>query len=80
MFGLELPRREQADYTFSFEPLDKRVRAEFAGITVADSDRVMVMKETRLPPVYYFPAQDVRMDLMHKTVHHTNCPFKGIAS
>lgn len=78
--ALERPRRETADYTFSLSPLGRRVRAEFAGVTIVDSDRVVIMKETRLPPVHYFPVDDVRMDLMRKTDHHTNCPFKGNAS
>ncbi len=78
--SLERPQHEQADYTFKLSPLGKRVRAEFAGVTVVDSDRVMVMTETRLPPVYYFPMEDVRMDLMERADHRTNCPFKGNAS
>lgn len=78
--SLERPRHEQADYTFSLTPLGKRVRAQWRGITVVDSSRAVVMKETRLPPVHYFPVEDVRMDLMQRTVHRTNCPFKGNAS
>lgn len=78
--SLERPRHEQADYTFSLLPLAKRIRAELSGVTIVDSNRAVVMKETRLPPVYYFPISDVRMDLMERTDHHTNCPFKGNAS
>lgn len=78
--SLERPRHEQADYTFSLSPLGKQMRAEFAGLTIVDSHRAVIMLETRLPPVRYFPMEDVRMDLMQKTSHHTNCPFKGNAS
>ena len=78
--GVEKPGPERADYRFSFEPLGRRVRAEFNGVTVADSERVMVMRETRLPPAFYFPLQDVRMDLMQRSQRHTHCPFKGNAS
>jgi class 3 adenylate cyclase len=39
-----------------------------------------VVHETRLPPAYYFPAEDVRMDLLAKTAFSTHCPFKGNAS
>ena len=38
------------------------------------------MHETRLPMVYYFPRDDVRMDLLERTEHLTYCPFKGNAS
>ena len=58
----------------------KRVRAVFAGETVADSTGVLIMHETRLRPAFYFPREDVRMDLLVRTDRHTHCPFKGNAS
>ena len=73
----ELPSSE---YGFSFDRFPHHVRAEISGIVVADSHDVMVMHETRLPPAYYFPRKDVRMDLMTPTRHQTICPFKGNAS
>jgi class 3 adenylate cyclase/uncharacterized protein (DUF427 family) len=68
------------DYEIRFEPSGKRVRVEFNGATVADSGRALVLHETRLPPAYYFPAEDVRTDLLVRTEHATHCPFKGNAS
>lgn len=67
-------------YSMSFEPSPKRIRVVFNGRTVADSDQVMILRETRLPPVYYFPRDDVRMELLRRTDHHTHCPFKGNAA
>jgi class 3 adenylate cyclase/uncharacterized protein (DUF427 family) len=67
------------DYRFTFEPYPHRVRAVFAGVAIADSDTVMVLEETRLAPVYYFPREHVRMDLMRPTDYRTHCPFKGNA-
>ncbi|MGI9493282.1 MAG: DUF427 domain-containing protein, partial [Geminicoccaceae bacterium] len=67
-------------YRFDIEPSPKYVRIEFNGVTIADSAKVVVMRETRLPPVYYIPREDVRMDLLHRTELHTHCPFKGNAS
>jgi uncharacterized protein (DUF427 family) len=32
------------------------------------------------PVVYYIPRQDVRMDRLVRSSHHTYCPFKGQAS
>ena len=69
-----------AGYHLTLEPCTKRVRVEYGGECIVDSDRVLVMHETRLAPVYYFPRDDVRMDLMEKTTHRTHCPFKGNAS
>ena len=73
------PAAGSARYQFTFEPSPTRVRAEFNGVTVVDSDAVMVMAETRLPAVYYFPRGDVRMDLMCRTEHVTHCPLRGNA-
>ena len=69
-----------AGYHLTLEPSDKRVRVEFGGETIVESNHVLVMHETRLAPVYYFPRDDVRMDLMERTSHNTHCPFKGNAS
>jgi len=69
-----------SDYEIRSEPCAKRVRAEFNGEWIADSQRALVVHETRLTPAYYFPAEDVRMELLRKTDFHTHCPFKGNAS
>lgn len=69
-----------AGYRVIIEPRAERIRAVFNGVTVADSARAMIMHETRLPCVYYFPREDVRMDLMRPSDHRTHCPFRGNAS
>jgi uncharacterized protein (DUF427 family) len=68
------------DHVLYFEDSPRRVRVVFGGETVADSRRVKLMHETRYLPVYYFPEEDVRMDLLEATDHTTRCPFKGDAS
>ena len=70
----------EPDYHISFEPNNHRIRIIYNGVTIADSTRTVICRETRYPPVYYFPRADVRMDLLHRTVHHSHCPFKGNAS
>jgi uncharacterized protein (DUF427 family)/class 3 adenylate cyclase len=67
-------------YRIEIEPSPKRVRVVFRGVTVADTTRALVLRETRLPPVYYLPKADVRMDLLEPTAYRTHCPFKGDAS
>ena len=62
------------------EASPKRVRAVFAGHTIADSNRVLMLREAKHTPVYYFPMDDVRMDLLVPSAHRTTCPFKGEAS
>jgi uncharacterized protein (DUF427 family) len=68
------------EHTVRLEPSGKRVRAYLGGVPVADSARVRLQFETGHLPVYYFPADDVRMDCLQSTDHHTYCPCKGEAS
>jgi class 3 adenylate cyclase/uncharacterized protein (DUF427 family) len=74
------PAPAHEGYRLSIEPDPRRIRAVFQGETIADSSNVLVMHETRLAPVFYFPRADVRMDLMVNSDRNTHCPFKGNAS
>ena len=65
---------------FRWEDSRRRVRVVFADVTVADSKRAMLLLEFGRLPVYYFPVEDVRMDLLEATEHHTYSPLKGEAS
>ena len=71
---------EHPDYRVRFEPCAKRVRVMASGTAVADTTRVRLMRETGHVPVYYFPRDDLRMDLLERSDHRTFCPFKGTAS
>ncbi len=42
----------------------RRVRAYFDNELLVDSEKVLLVFETRRPPVYWFPIEDVRMDLL----------------
>jgi uncharacterized protein (DUF427 family) len=70
----------RSQYGFTITPSSKRVTVVFNGETIVDSTRGMVLMETRLSPVYYFPRDDVRMELLKRTTHRTHCPFKGNAT
>ena len=78
------PKRAEAAsaplHTISTEPAEGVVRAMFGGQVVAESSSALLLRETGLPAVTYFPMDDVRMDLMYRTDHQTTCPFKGEAS
>ena len=79
---MQLMTRQDAreGYRVTISPSQNRIRAVFNGETVADSIRVLIMRETRLPWVHYFHPDDVRSDFLTRTNHLTNCPFKGNAS
>jgi uncharacterized protein (DUF427 family) len=57
-----------------------RVRVLYQNHVIADSDEVLVLQEEGLPPVQYFPREDVSMEYMSKTDRGTHCPYKGDAS
>src|SRR5260370_844732 len=42
----------------------RRVHAYFANQLIADSQKVLPVFETKRPPVYWFPIEDVNMDLL----------------
>ncbi len=65
---------------FRWEDSRRRVRVVFAGVPIADSKRVMLLHEFGHLPVFYFPMEDVRMDLMEASDYHTDSPLKGEAS
>lgn len=58
----------------------RRVHVHFDGIRVADSERTMLLRQHGFLPVYYFPADDVRTDLLVATDYTTTSPYKGTAS
>jgi uncharacterized protein (DUF427 family) len=57
----------------------RHVRVEIDGVTVADSRSPRILFETGLPPRYYLPLTDVRIDLLQPSDSHTSCPYKGTA-
>jgi len=58
----------------------RHVTVSIGGQTVADSRRTRVLFEAGLPPRWYFPIEDVRMDLLGATDRQTTCAYKGFAS
>ncbi len=76
-FNFEPPPPGRALY---LDPSPKRIRVQVAGETVADSRRTMLLHESGHQPIYYFPPEDVRADLLERSDRHTHCPKKGDAS
>jgi uncharacterized protein (DUF427 family) len=58
----------------------RHVRVEIDGITLADSHQPRILFETGLPPRYYVPLSDLRMDLLRPSATETHCPYKGAAT
>ena len=57
-----------------------RIRVMLGGFIVAETTQALTLQEATLPAVQYIPREDVQMDLLDSTDHHTHCPYKGDAS
>ena len=62
------------------EPTTARLVVVHAGVTVAETTRGLRVLETSQPPAYYFPPEDVRLDLVVPSGTRTVCEWKGVAS
>ena len=60
-------------------PSTRRVRIERDGHVLADTRRAKILFETALPPRYYLPIEDVRVELVPSPTR-TRCAYKGSAS
>ena len=58
----------------------RHVRVKVGGEVVAESTRTKALFENGLPTRWYFPEEDVRMDLLEPTSTDTVCAYKGHAS
>jgi uncharacterized protein (DUF427 family) len=58
----------------------RHVEVVVGGHTVASSRQPRILFETGLPPRYYLPLSDVRMDLLRPSATTSSCPYKGTAA
>ena len=76
-FNFERPRTKGVIW---FEDSPRRIRARLGGETVVDSRHPKLLHEHGHLPIYYFPQDEVDMDLLVPSDKHTTCPYKGEAS
>ncbi|MEX0790638.1 MAG: DUF427 domain-containing protein [Actinomycetota bacterium] len=77
---LEIPQIDWGSPTVRLDPCPKRIRVLAAGRMVVDSRSAVMLLEPRHLPVYYFPIEDVRMDLLESVESSIVSPFKGRAT
>ncbi len=70
----------QSAHHISVTDANQHVVVKISGEVIADSTAVKLLKEGDLPPRYYIPQTDVRMDLLDPTKTSSHCPFKGDAT
>jgi len=67
------------DHWIVVEPTPRWLRVMFGGETIADSKRAVLFRESGLLPIYYFPREDVRTDLLMPSSYTSRDPYKGEA-
>jgi uncharacterized protein (DUF427 family) len=72
--------REDDGPWIHIEPSPRRVRVEFGGETVVDSQGVMLLREAKRVPIYLFPKEDVRMDWLEESGPGARHPKLGDAT
>lgn len=50
------------------------------GAVLGESRNALELSEGDMPPVIYFPRQDIATAFLDRTDHNTHCPWKGDAS
>lgn len=65
------------DSVLYFERSPRWVRARFAGQTIADSRRAMLLHDPASLPTYYIPADDVRVELLTPSGREEMTETKG---
>ncbi|WP_109474036.1 DUF427 domain-containing protein [Ornithinimicrobium cavernae] len=58
----------------------RHVVVRLGDTVLAESTRPVALFETHLPPRWYLPREDVRLDLLRASSTHTVCAYKGVAS
>jgi len=71
---------DRPDYRVDIMARRNRVTASIGGTVLADSERCLLVDEQDHGLVFYFPPEDVRMDLFVPHPRTTRCPFKGTAT
>lgn len=76
----QLSAVDEGRYELKLEASPRWVRVTFADELIADSKRVKLQHETGHLPVYYFPRDDVRTDLLEQSSRIDESPHKGPAT
>ena len=71
---------DRPDYRVDIIARRNRVTVSIGDDVLADSERCLLVDEQDHGLVFYFPPEDVRLDLFLPDERTTRCPFKGTAT
>ena len=72
--------RDHPEHTVAETRLAHKVTASIDGQLVAESNDVIRVDETGMPPRFYFPREGIHVDKLERSDTTTHCPFKGDAT
>lgn len=72
--------REKPDHHVTREAFKGLVDIQRNGVSLAQTEAAILVRETGHKPVLYVPLMSLNMDEMTASDHKTYCPFKGHAS
>jgi len=67
-------------HKITIRPAGRHVEISLGGVTLAESDRAVLLQESGLRDRYYVPREDIRTEFLEPTQTATTCPWKGAAS
>ncbi|MGB0658840.1 MAG: DUF427 domain-containing protein [Mangrovicoccus sp.] len=67
------------DQYITTRPSDKTWVVRAGGAVIAESRGTVELSEGDLPPVIYFPREDIAMMFLEQTSQTSSCPHKGEA-
>ncbi len=65
--------------SITVEASKRQLQVVFNNVTIANTQRGIRVLQRGIPPVYYFPPEDVLLEHLTKANHHTYCKYKGTA-
>jgi len=71
---------DRPDYRVDIMARRNRVTVSIGDDVLADSQRCLLVDEQDHGLVFYFPPEDVRLDLFVPDARTSRCPFKGTAT
>jgi len=68
------------EYVFDFDLVPARITGRIGDTILVDTTKARVALEQGHASLYYFPREDVRLDLLRPIDHESYCQYKGFAS
>lgn len=72
--------KSNPDKKIAIEPHDGTVTVRHGETVIATTNNALRLAEDDYPVIFYIPFEDIRFEMLSRTVTSTHCPYKGDAS